>query len=309
MLERNTDIKMKKKNLKLFWMVMIAGALLGGCGGKESQPAANAAEKTTAAVQENVLETQETAQKADLEDGVYTAVFTTDSGMFHVNEACDGKGTLTVKDGKMTIHISLTSKNIVNLFPGLAAEAQKAGAELLQPTMDEVTYSDGMTETVHGFDVPVPALNETFDLALIGKKGKWYDHKVSVSNPEKSDPDEGADTSAAGAAHADLKDGEYAIDVTLEGGSGRSSVVSPAALTVKDGQASARIEWSSPNYDYMKIGDAVYYPVNSEGNSVFEIPVSVFNKAMEVIADTTAMGNPHEIAYTLTFDWDSAEKE
>ena len=57
------------------------------------------------------------------------------------------------------------------------------------------------------------------------------------------------------------------------------------------------------------IGDAVYYPVNSEGNSVFEIPVSVFNKAMEVIADTTAMGNPHEIAYTLTFDWDSAEKE
>lgn len=110
MLERNTDIKMKKKNLKLFWMVMIAGALLGGCGGKESQPAADAAEKTTAAVQENVLETQETVQKADLEDGVYTAVFTTDSGMFHVNEACDGKGTLTVKDGKMTIHISLTSK-------------------------------------------------------------------------------------------------------------------------------------------------------------------------------------------------------
>ena len=37
-----------------------------------------------------------------LEDGVYTAEFDTDSGMFHVNEANDGKGTLTVKDGKMT---------------------------------------------------------------------------------------------------------------------------------------------------------------------------------------------------------------
>ena len=49
-------------------------------------------------------------------DGVYTAEFDTDSSMFHVNEANDGKGTLTVKDGKMTIHVSLVSKSIVNLF-------------------------------------------------------------------------------------------------------------------------------------------------------------------------------------------------
>ena len=53
-----------------------------------------------------------------LEDGTYTAEFDTDSGMFHVNEANDGKGTLTVKDGKMTIHVSLASKKIVNLFVG-----------------------------------------------------------------------------------------------------------------------------------------------------------------------------------------------
>ena len=33
-----------------------------------------------------------------LENGTYTADFDTDSGMFHVNEALDGKGTLTVKD-------------------------------------------------------------------------------------------------------------------------------------------------------------------------------------------------------------------
>ena len=119
-----------------------------------------------------------------LEDGTYTAEFSTDSGMFHVNEACDGKGTLTVKDGEMTIHISLVSKNIVNLYPGLAEDAQKEGAGLLQPTEDMVTYSDGTTEEVYGFDVPVPVLEEEFDLALIGKKGVWYDHKVSVSNPE-----------------------------------------------------------------------------------------------------------------------------
>ncbi len=103
--------------------------------------------------------------------------------MFHVNEAMDGKGTLTVEDGKMTIHISLVSKNIVNLFEGTAEDAQKDGAELLQPTTDTINYSDGTSDEVYGFDVPVPALDKEFDVALIGKKGTWYDHKVSVTNP------------------------------------------------------------------------------------------------------------------------------
>lgn len=104
--------------------------------------------------------------------------------MFKVNETKNGKGELTVKDGKMTIHITLVSKNIVNLFPGLASDASKDGAVLLEPTVDKVTYSDGTTEEVYGFDVEVPYLDKEFDLALIGKKGVWYDHKVSVSNPE-----------------------------------------------------------------------------------------------------------------------------
>ena len=116
-------------------------------------------------------------------DGVYDAVFTTDSSMFHVNEACEGKGVLTVENGEMTIHISLVSKNILNLYPGLAEDAQKEGAELLQPTTDEVTYSDGITEEVYGFDVPVPVIGEEFDLAIVGTKGTWYDHKVMVEDP------------------------------------------------------------------------------------------------------------------------------
>ena len=37
---------------------------------------------------------------------------------------------------------------------------------LLQPTKDTVTYPDGLTETVNGFDIPVPALDEEFDVAL-----------------------------------------------------------------------------------------------------------------------------------------------
>ena len=146
--------------------------------------------------------TADTTDKKDdakdtvLEDGIYSAEFDTDSSMFHVNEANDGKGTLTVKDGKMTFHVSLASKNIVNLFVGTAEDAQKDGAELLKPTTDTVTYSDGTTEEVYGFDIPVEAIDEEFDLALIGKKNKWYDHKVKVTNPQK-ESDEVATTEDA----------------------------------------------------------------------------------------------------------------
>ena len=132
-------------------------------------------------------EEKEEQKEAELADGVYKADFVTDNGMFQVNEAYDGKGTLTVKDGQMTIHVVMPSKNIVNLYEGLAEDAQKDGAELLQPTVDTVTYSDGTTEEVYGFDIPVTVIDQEFDLALIGKKGVWYDHKVSIENPVKDE--------------------------------------------------------------------------------------------------------------------------
>ena len=187
---------MKKKIIALMGMAVISCALLMGCGSKAETPAA---ETTTEAENsdEETAKTEETAEpeKADaeepaapaLEDGVYTADFNTDSSMFHVNEANDEKGELTVKDGKMTIHVSLVSKKIVNLFAGTAEDAQKDGAELLEPTTDTVTYSDGESEEVYGFDIPVPALDKEFDVALIGEKGTWYDHKVSVTNPVKAE--------------------------------------------------------------------------------------------------------------------------
>ena len=69
-----------------------------------------------------------------LPDGVYTVDFDTDSSMFRANEACSGKGTLTVEGGIQTLHVSLQSRKIVNLFPGTAAEAQESGAVWLEPT-------------------------------------------------------------------------------------------------------------------------------------------------------------------------------
>ncbi len=186
---------MKKKALAVVMAAAMVTASFAGCGQKTenaaTENAAASTEVSTAAAEETTEAASEDAADASaLEDGVYSAKFTTDSSMFHVNEAYNDMGTLTVKDGEMTIHITLPSKNIVNLFPGTAEDAQKDGAELLQPTTDTVKYDDGTTEEVNGFDVPVPAIGESFQLALIGTKGKWYDHEVTVSDVQASAGDD-----------------------------------------------------------------------------------------------------------------------
>ncbi len=122
-------------------------------------------------------------KKAPVEDGIYTVDVDTDSSMFHINDALDGKCTLTVKDGKMTVHMILASKKITKLYYGLSEDAKKEGAVLIEPVTDTVTFSDGLKEEAYGFDVPVPAFDEEFDVAILGSKDNWYDHKVTVSNP------------------------------------------------------------------------------------------------------------------------------
>ena len=274
----------------------LLAASLAGCGSSASSVASSASSEAVSSVAESAVseaasESAAASSARALEDGTYTAEFDTDSSMFHVNEASDGKGTLTVEDGQMTLHISLQSKKIVNLYVGMAADAPDHEADWLQPTTDTVTYSDGTSEEVYGFDVPVEALDTDFQLAILGTKGKWYDHTVSVRNVEAQ----------AAEAVETLADGSYTCEVTLEGGSGRATVDSPAALTVADGKMTATIVWSSPNYDYMIVDGEKYLPTNTEGNSTFEIPVSALGTPLSVVADTVAMSTPHEIEYTLTF--------
>lgn len=105
-------------------------------------------------------------------------------------------------------------------------------------------------------------------------------------------------------AFIELDDGEYAIPVEIEGGSGKAAVTTPAAMTVSDGQATLTLVWSSEHYDYMISGGVRYDRVNEDGYSTFEIPVTDFDEPMTVIADTTAMSVPHEIEYTLTLSPD-----
>ena len=277
--------KNRMKNIKLYRILIcavLAAAMLimAGCSGIEK--------------------TADTG----IADGTYVATFTTDNSMFHVNEANQDKGILSVKDGKMTIHVSLQSKKIVNLYSGSAEDAKKEGAELLEPTTDKVVYSDGYEDEVYGFDIPVPALDEEFDVALIGTHGNWYDHKVVVSDPVEGDDIQAVinGNAADNAASSDFTDGEHTIEVALEGGTGRASVESPAVIRKNGDEITAVITWSSPYYDYMIVNGQRYEPVNTEGNSVFEIPVASFDSPLEVIADTTAMSEPHEIEYTLKFD-------
>ena len=269
--------------MKQLISVLLVCLLLAGCGGAPA-PVETAA-PTTQSTEATVLVTTEAEPEAParvLPDGVYTVDFETDSSMFRANEACNGKGTLTVTGGVQTLHVSLQSKKIVNLFPGTAEDAQKPGAVWLEPTVDTVTYSDGLSDEVFGFDVPVASVGQEFDLAIIGTKGVWYDHTVSVRNPVP-------------------QAGEYTCDVALSGGSGRAGVTTPTKL-VSDGETlTATIQWSSPYYEYMIVDGTRYEPIQTEGNSTFEIPVTL-DAELAVSASTVAMSQPHLVDYTLTFD-------
>lgn len=273
--------------MKKFLSIVCAGVLAAALTACTAAPAAS---QSTAASSAASVQAQSAPALAD---GVYQASFSTDSSMFHANEACDGKGVLTVQNGQMSIYVTLAGKGIVNLFPGTAEDAQKPGAEWLQPTLETVHYSDGTTDEANAFLIPVPYLDEEFDVALVGKKSTWYDHKVSVSDPQPL-----ADDTAESDVPAD---GSYTVEAVLQGGSGKASVQSPARLTVENGAMTATVIWSSKNYDLMIVNGQEYTPTYENELSCFTIPVSALGTPLPVQAETTAMSQPHMIDYTLTF--------
>ena len=180
-----------KKILTVFLVSLLACFALGACSSQgaasDDGDSASAAQDSVSADGQDAASTDGNTASSDaaLPDGEYLADFSTDSSMFHVNETMDGKGVLTVENGQMTIHLVMPSENIVNLYSGLSEDAQKDGADLIEPTVESVTYDDGTTDDVYAFDLPVPVLDEEFDVALIGTHGNWYDHKVVVSSPEE----------------------------------------------------------------------------------------------------------------------------
>ena len=130
------------------------------------------------------------------------------------------------------------------------------------------------------------------------------------SDPEPAPESEPAEPAPDPEPEPDVwEDGAYTANVTLEGGTGRASVTSPAQLRCEDGQFWATIVWSSSNFDYMKVDGVKYELLSAQGSSTFEIPVAAFDQKLDVIADTVAMSEPHEVAYTLFFDSASLQKQ
>lgn len=232
----------------------------------------------------------------DIEEGSYEIETASSSSMFKIE-----KTVLYVKDNAMTADITLSGKGYSNVTMLSAADSEG------------LTSLEGTTATVgkdgkYVFTLPVQSLNtELACSAFSKKKQKWYERRV-VFYSEKI-PAENLFVTPYVMQKCGLKDGSYTISVKLAGGSGKASVKSPASMRVKDGIPFARIEWSSSNYDYMILNGKKILPLANEQNSVFELPVLVFDKAMSVFADTTAMSTPHEILYQLEFSLETAQRK
>ena len=251
----------------------------------------------------------------DVNDGVYEIEAESSSPFFKIKSA-----TLTVSNGQMTAQIGLDSKSYPLIYMGTAKQAAAA------PASDYIEF-DGNSWT---FTVPVSALDQEIDCAAYSKRKKqWYDRKLmfyAASLPDGAlrfdppvygDPIEASSASTAAstdtsavtvrddgseAVAIDMPDGEYSIEVNMTGGSGRASVSSPTWLIVKDGHAYARLLWSSSYYDYMLVDEVRYDNQTDDGsNSTFVIPITKMDDEIDVIADTTAMGDPVEVEYHLTF--------
>lgn len=225
-----------------------------------------------------------------IKDGTYAVTVDSSSSMFKITQ-CE----LTVANGQMTAVMHMGGTGYLKVFMGTGEEAAAASEA------DCIPFAQ-TEEGVHTFTVPVEALDAGIPCAAFSKsKEMWYDRTL-VFRADSLPVEAFADGALATAESLALADGNYTVEVQLAGGSGKTTVESPAALRIEKGTAYATIVFSSSKYDYVKVSEEKFLPLNTEGNSTFEIPVTAFDWKMPILADTTAMSTPHEIEYTLYFD-------
>lgn len=299
---------MKRKYIATFLvMIMISAQFITGCGAEKTtqkdteqviltedqvdSTEAQVASKEELAASEELTADGLTAVTGDqIKDGTYEIDVESSSSMFRIDE-CE----LTVKDGEMTATMTMGGKGYLKVFMGTGEEAVEAEEE------DYIPYEEDSLG-LHTYTVPVEALNQAIDCAAFSKdREKWYDRTLifHASSIPVDALEEGVVTTVESLG---LADGTYSVEVSLEGGSGKASIESPTTLIVENGKAQVEIAWSSPNYDYMKLDDVKYELADQEGNSNFILPIKVFDWNISVIADTIAMSEPHEIAYTILLD-------
>lgn len=299
---------MKKSHILL--AALLACIIAAGCSSKA--PAPESASSAPVSSEESMSESEESASperaqsedesKPDteeapqpvyadqLQEGTYKIEVSSSSSMFRIIDA-----QLTVANGEMSAVLTLSGTGYEKLYMG-------TGEEALADTDDKCIYFVENEEGKYTYQVPVPVLNqETACAAWSIRKQQWYDRTLVFESGLI--PKEAISESVSCPV---LPDGQYTAQVTLSGGTGRTSVESPAALRVEGGKMTATIVWSSPNYEFMRVDGVTYDPVNEGGNSTFEIPVAL-DEDMAVSAQTIAMSQPHEIEYTLRFDSASLE--
>lgn len=274
--------------------------LLTACGQEKSPADASGSEPPAASTQGQVASSSQMAPAEDvvdpdmipiygdsLKDGTYPITVDSSSSMFKI-EGCE----LNVENDKMTAVMHMGGKGYLSVFMGAGENASRE-AEI--PFQEDEAGNHTFTVPVEGLDMGIPCA------AFSKNKEIWYDRTL-VFRADSLPLEAFQEGVYPTAASLDLADGGYTVEVELSGGSGRAGVQSPAALRVENGTAYVTIVWSSSNYDYMRMGEEQFSPLQTEVNSTFEIPVSVFDRKLTVFADTTAMSTPHEIEYTLRFD-------
>lgn len=306
---------MKKRIIALSLISML---VLASCGTKKdnsqqsSTSAATAPQTTAATTAETTTEAtteHDTAAQNEVGFEGMTEVNINELNMGNYNVSVDSSSSmfkiagciLHVSDHDMIADIIIDSKSYDALFMGTEDEAKNAAES------DRITYTTN-EKGQSVFTVPVEALDKEIQCAaLSAKKQEWYGRTL-VFRADSLPDTAFKEARYATAESLKLEDGEYNIDVKLEGGSGKASVESPAKLTVKDGKATAKIVWSSDKYDKMVVNYLEYTPEIADGHSVFEIPVGGFDYRMHIEAETTAMSEPHMIEYTLYFDSSTIKK-
>ena len=250
----------------------------------------------------------EKTSPAILTDGDYEIEVTTDSRMFRPT-AC----TLHIQDGSYTATITMPGKGFSRLYYGTVEEAEAAN--------DASIYEyDTNAEGKYTFDLDVPALNEELTIAAWGqRRDRWYPHTITFFSPvegaqasadssgseesvapNSSDAPKNPNSTTVGPGTTASTEAEQ-IAVSLEGGTGKATILSPVTLSTEDDQSYAHFVWSSSNYDLMIVDGVEYRPVSLEPGSTFIIPIEPDQHDLEIQAQTTAMSEPHLITYTVHF--------
>ncbi|MBR5752438.1 MAG: hypothetical protein IKX84_08600 [Clostridia bacterium] len=271
---------------RMICVMMLAAMLLGACA--ENGPIGHVAteeEMTDVALLD--MEGLNPITPEMLNEGEYEVKVDSSSAMFKV-VGC----TLTVSETGMTARLYMKSTAYSYMFPGKAGEAAETPRDSLIPLKEDGT---GLY-----FELPVDALDSPYVCAALSdRKQAWYPRTLafrSDSLPLEAFKAENLVT----AETLGLEDGEYECEAVLEG-KGRTTVQSPAVITVESGECTARIVFSTAKIDYIIVDGEKYTPVSAEDGAAFVIPVAVFDQKIAVTVDSTAIKPATEVAYSVTF--------